>query len=151
MSEIAVPTVPVPQPSYARGDAYWWNLIKEIGWCKGADRTELAIALQQRVPEEELVRLEAFAKTKRRTLQGALDAYAEIIGQPHGFWNIGDDSFWDVTAHIVGLGKEEFLKALRDPLLVRDRIHAHDYAENFEYVFHKPSQMHSAGLEPATL
>ena len=50
------------------------------------------------------------------------------------FPSVSDDGLWDLTAHIVGLGKEVYYKVVNDPVLIVN--YKDDCVENFGYAFH---------------
>lgn len=47
---------------------------------------------------------------------------------------LSDDAFWDLCAHIVGLGKDVYYKCLSNPCLAFEYVK--DTKENFEYIFY---------------
>jgi hypothetical protein len=51
--------------------------------------------------------------------------------------SLGDDSFGDLLAHIVGLGRDEFAHVMATPKLAQERAQRGDFAENFMYVFNE--------------
>jgi len=50
-------------------------------------------------------------------------------------WRVGtsDDSTWDLCSHVVGLGRDSFLEACKNPESLIHRSHRRDYKENFGY------------------
>lgn len=74
----------------------------------------------------ETILLQNFVVEKRRELQKKLQTHIK---------GIGDDSFWDLCSHIVGLGESVYNLCLKYPkiaeILIQDKV------ENFEYGFTK--------------
>lgn len=109
-----------------------WKLIEEINWGR----------LTQKFPQKpydkvgdycvenftlrEIILLQNFVVEKRRELQEKLQTHIK---------GIGDDSFWDLCSHIVGLGESVYNLCLKYPkiaeILIQDKV------ENFEYGFTK--------------
>lgn len=52
---------------------------------------------------------------------------------PYGELKVGDDSFWDITAHMVGLGRDVFYSVLEEPKKILE--YRNSFKENFEYCF----------------
>ena len=46
---------------------------------------------------------------------------------------LSDDSFWDLTSHIVGLGKDVYISVLKEPKTIENYLNS--YKENFSYCF----------------
>ena len=46
---------------------------------------------------------------------------------------LGDDGVWDLCAHVVGLGRSEYLNSCYNPEELIHRAHRRDYVENFGY------------------
>jgi len=51
----------------------------------------------------------------------------------HNRAGIGDDSVWDLCAHVVGLGRKSYIDSCINPESLILRYHHHDYIENFGY------------------
>ena len=99
-----------------------WEWIQFIGWGIHKDLELYKIKMDVIVPENEIKSLKQFSILKRRQLQIKYD-----LG--------GSDSYWDLCAHVVGLGKEEYYKCLNDYDYLMNRYERKDYKENFEYIF----------------
>jgi hypothetical protein len=111
----------------------FWNLVKEIGWgTKTTDIDKLKNALNNEYNIEFLISMKDIAIRQRRALGTIMDEHAlKETGSIASYWNVSDDGFWDLTAHIVGLGKEVYDYICRNPIYARTIA----YAENFEYIF----------------
>jgi len=47
--------------------------------------------------------------------------------------DLGDDSTNDLVYHIIGCGKEEYLRSIDEPMRIRQRVHAGRFVESFSY------------------
>lgn len=111
----------------------FWEIVDKLGWGrKSTDYNELGKKLMLFIEEKsDINRLRTISKQKRKTI-------ADIIDNTNlnlNLWWGGDDSFWDFTAHIVGMGKDFFARVINDPTTI-DEI-GKNYVENFEYLFSK--------------
>jgi hypothetical protein len=117
-------------------DAGYWMQIRLIGWDdEHHDYRNKRVILRTQYAPEDLKLLAEFARDRAREMKNTLNAFANT--QPEGirrYWGCGDDSFWDLCCHIVGLGKETFGLITCQPGLAK-RIR---YKENFLYVFTEP-------------
>lgn len=113
-----------------------WKFIKEINWSfDNSDYKYLRSELKKKISRDEMLELRSFIDRKRKLLELVLcDHSIDKINKPYGYYGVGDDGFWDLTAHIVGLGKEEFTKNLHNPELAKSRADEGDYVENFQYI-----------------
>lgn len=117
----------------------FWLLIDDIGWgTKTTNKEEIGRNLESSYSEEYLRAFYWFVKCKRHILVGKLNKHSfQQTGNPYSYYGVGDDSFWDLTAHIVGLGKETFNRiAYSDPEEAKTMADNGDFTENFEYIFH---------------
>jgi hypothetical protein len=111
-----------------------WHLIHILNWGLDYNFKRCKLELKLALTPKEFNFLKDWVVAKRIALQKHLKTFAE--GQGSGFtWGVGDDGFWDLTAHIVGLGKEVYLATLKHPILAKTRADEHAYIENFEYSF----------------
>ena len=108
-----------------------WSIIDAIGWGTITTDNDLIKAALSRVySERKIESIGAMARRLRGKLTSRVRSY-EHEHQIENLFNVGDDGFWDVTAHIVGLGKEAYDKAMKDPSTFVEL----NYEENFEYSF----------------
>jgi hypothetical protein len=113
----------------------YWGIINELDWGREFRGRWLFKKLGKQLASthySDIEELEKFAKDKRKDLVSAIKIWEK---KNNIQFPCGDDGFWDLTAHIVGLGKEEYYKNLKNPKLAYGRAKADDYKENFEYVF----------------
>lgn len=128
----------------------FWEVIEKLDW-KGACETSDAPykVVGQRLWEliKENPRLgrhlqETF-RAYKQVLKTAIEDY-EMKASGHRFcqktiiWHGCDDSFDDITSHIVGLGKDAYFAVLNDPILANQ--YTDEYVESFAYVFHFPEK-----------
>ena len=120
----------------------FWDIIKELDWvnlCK--DETKKPY-IQARIKLDKIVgnndrwlsEIKSTVVAYRRILQEKLREYSlKVYGERYIFPSISDDSLWDLTAHIVGCGKEDYEYVMNDPAYVL--CYLDTYKENFEYTF----------------
>jgi hypothetical protein len=71
---------------------------------------------------------------KHKTKYEALRTYLWTVYPPDkGGLGLGDDGTWDLCAHIVGLGKDEYLSTFKDPVRALKRAETKDFTECFSY------------------
>lgn len=71
---------------------------------------------------------------KHREKYSALRTYLWTVYSPDsGGLGLGDDGTWDICAHILGLGYDEYIKAFKEPDKVLLRAKNRDYVECFSY------------------
>ena len=112
----------------------YWKIIKSLRWVKDGNYTRISKELLSKYSLEEISKLQKFVREKRDKLCKKLNKYALSKGDID-YYDVSDDGFWDLTAHIVGLGQNEFEKVMKNPELARKRALNGDYEENFEYIF----------------
>ena len=111
---------------------FWW-IIEEAGWGKfDFDYKRIKAYLMGRM---DFQTSETFMKAydkKYSDLERAVDRYLDNRdGQRrgHGLPFSGDDSFGDMIAHVIGLGKDFYEQAVKDPSFIRNL----DIKESFAY------------------
>lgn len=112
----------------------YWSVIDSIGWGRtSTDHRQISANLEYMYAPEFIDKLKGFVVKKRRDLQNRLKEYVAITPNTKcNVWGISDDQFYDVTAHIVGLGEQTYSDLYNHPEL----IPTYNYKENFEYIFH---------------
>ena len=118
-----------------RNTEIFWNLVKEIGWgTKTTDTKIIKRTLNREYNEEFIKSMKDIAIRQRRALATIMDEHAlKETGSIGSYWGVSDDSFWDLTAHIVGLGKEVYDFICKNPIYAKTI----KYSENFEYIFNE--------------
>lgn len=114
-----------------------WTMIQEMGW--GTETTDYD-ALSEKFFEKwgklKMQQLESFVSDRVYDLAKAVTQYEEKNNCP---LQVGsDDGFSDLRYHVVGLGKKEFEKNLKNPKLLQKRESKGEYKESFHYAFQEP-------------
>ncbi len=107
-------------------DAKFWEIVKNARWTSDHNYERIKYQWMRELspPQAEGLR------RKFNKFQSRLDnKLTDIV---HG---VGDDSFSDVVAHIIGMGKQAYGAAMKDPSLAQRLIDANEYVENFGYAF----------------
>lgn len=118
-------------------DALAWQCVSSLNWATDPDhhRTKKEVSQMEPAMKEKLWE---WCKQKRKDLADVLDRYA--ASKPEGksrYWNVSDDGFWDLTAHIVGMGKTFYNAVIEHPQIAKWLADSRTYKENFEYSFHQ--------------
>jgi len=112
-----------------------WNIINTIGWgVKTVNYKQIREFLKDNFNDDFIIRMKIFCVQKRKELASALDEYEDKIGLSN-YYGVGDDGFWDLTAHIVGLGKHWYYDTIKYPEIAKEIADNYMYKENFEYIF----------------
>lgn len=105
----------------------FWELTKKIDWPNNGHKN---LGLSDYEKEWGGI----WEKRLRRILEGVLQAKSYLeTGSPYRWPSVSDDSFWDLTSHIVGLGKNIYLDVLKEPKSIENYLSS--YEENFGYCF----------------
>ena len=116
-------------------ESMMWERIFYIGWgIRTLDYKVLRKELPEIYSEKDIERTKEFIVSKRKELGKVLTKF-EKDNKLSGFYAVGDDGFWDLTAHIVGLGKERYDSVMKNPVIAREISLNNMYKENFEYSF----------------
>lgn len=111
-----------------------WKIIFDIGWgVRTIDYNQIKKYLNDNYTEFEIKRMKNFIVYKRKELQDRIRKYEKDTRTKVN--RGGDDSFWDLCAHIVGLGKERYNSVMNNPEIAKDISMNLMYMENFEYAF----------------
>lgn len=111
----------------------FWAEVARIGW--GDDNPR---RYYQTVERELLTRWDdEFLRTFREHLCRFRSALVEKVEQFEQVEQVScqcsDDGFSDLTNHVVGLGREEYEAAMKDPMRVVERGRDRRYEESFSY------------------
>lgn len=109
----------------------FWKEVELIGWGDGSLDIDKA---KRRL-------LHRWTQTFARSFNGvlgklfdeltvALDRWQEETGR---HLECGDDGYMDLRHHIIGQGKAQFEKILKDPSIAYDIVESRSYAESFSY------------------
>lgn len=122
-----------------------WQVIDECNWKELSKKgkyyfknfeeleAELKEKLKAKYTEKQLKMIQTLLRNKVIELQDILNNYPPA--KNGDYYEVSDDEFWDLSAHIVGLGKKEFDKICKNPELAKELAINGDYFENFEYIF----------------
>jgi hypothetical protein len=111
-----------------------WEVIESFEWDENGDYNLKILDFWQ---DSVLLEAQTYTKDLRKHLQNRMGEHAErMTGDQYGYYGVSDDGFWDLTAHIVGLGENVYHLVLKYPEIAKMMADRVDYCENFEYVFH---------------
>jgi hypothetical protein len=131
------------KPEYSRAFEWvlsqvkWWDLVDELGWGTATtDYDQIRDALISRLSLDEAVEFRRFIDRAMNLLHSEITDWEEYDDTPTV--PCSDDSFSDLRAHIVGLGKKEFSSVMENPLFAYNRAMAkygtkEGYKESFLY------------------
>lgn len=117
----------------------YWEIINDINWQSVMKDTEenpnnhVKNYLIGFMDVDFVSDFKNFVVDRRKEIQETYKEYHEkTLG--HSI-NFSDDSFWDVTASIVGMGESAYNMAIDTPSFVDFVYNSQNYHENFEYGF----------------
>lgn len=111
----------------------FWGVVAELGWDMKGDYEAGKKFLLEKFPTYE------GAEEYSEHLGDVFDKlYKNQVDWCQENWekrttDCGDDGFSDLLHHVVGLGKEEYDRAMEDPWLVVKRARSYDFMESFAY------------------
>lgn len=114
-----------------------WKMIAEIGW--PCDYDEAGLRLAKAYSKAEIEILRTFCYDQRDKVMRSLRRFAKSWRGPWPYPVLYDDSFGDLSCHIVGLGETETKAVVKDGKIGWERAQKKEYEENFMYVFHSAS------------
>ena len=111
----------------------FWKVVDDISWgTYNTDYMENRRILNKEHSLQFIHSMKMFAIQKRKELKIIMDDFAiKETGKSTNYWGVSDDGFWDLTAHIVGLGEKMYYFILENPIYAKSI----KYSENFEYSF----------------
>lgn len=123
----------------------FWNLVEQIGW--GTDTTEYYSAmcgLLHCLSDEQAREVNDIFSFLKNLLYRTLDDHEkELLSSGMAGYECSDDSFSDLICHIIGLGKNEFEKCMKNPISAIERARSRNFKESFSYCFPYTRQDHS--------
>ena len=119
----------------------YWHLINQLNWYgltltnESEDAVELLGSKLSLMftSVQDIFAFQNFVVNKRIELQSFIEGYC--TGKNDGELFDDANSLWDLSAHIVGLGKVMFDYVKKQPSLLK--LLQNDVVENFEYGFDK--------------
>ena len=107
-----------------------WRLIETANWEDDHDYDRIATFYKKELNDKEFKELEDFARNKGADLYDKFEQ--DWLGKP-GI-SVGDDSWSDLLAEVVGRG-EIFYNSIT-AVKLRKMVKNRDFEENFFYSFH---------------
>lgn len=117
----------------------FWAEVAKMGWNKKGDFHRIEKMLLKTWTVKQAARMRTVFDGLMSQLYKKLDKHVD---------GVGDDSFSDLRAHIIGLGKAEFDRVMEDPSLAQKRINANDFIESFAYAL--PYEESFESIDPLT-
>jgi hypothetical protein len=118
-------------------ETLFWEFIDFLNWEKisknpeNFDKNLVFIKLIRKYGKMGCDEAFHYHRKKYRSLIEIVNTYKYLNNITDSF--SGDDGLWDVTAHVVGLGKEEYWKSVKNPEYLLSRWQNGDYVECFSY------------------
>ena len=103
----------------------FWEKVAELGW--GTETTDYT-KLQRRILETWTPEFTASFRKQMDELSHRL-----YVALTKDIRDVGDDSFGDLIAHIVGLGHEKYEAVLADHTVAQKMVDDSEYKESFSY------------------
>ena len=114
----------------------YWKVLEFADWKNCKDYELIGKRMRQVFAPETLDKAEAFYNSKLDELQRVLEDHAEKkTGDRNDYFGLSDDSFWDLRAHIIGLGEKFYQSVLENPEIAKKMADQDDFEENFGYIF----------------
>lgn len=123
-----------------KNEINYWNIINDIGWYELVNSEN---ALQNENVKEYLIGFmdvnfvsdfKNFVVDRRKEIQENYLKFSQENNNETSIF-ISDDSLWDVTSSIIGMGKSSYELALKTPKFIEFIYQTKNYKENFEYGF----------------
>lgn len=120
----------------------FWDIINKLGWetlCKnGVERPyNTTKEILNEITDGDARwqnEISRTAKSYRAILEDKLrESSLEKYGNRYVFPSVSDDTFWDLTAHVVGCGEDAYNNVMLHPETIETYLK--EYVENFEYTF----------------
>lgn len=112
-------------------DKLYWSIIEDMDWAKYSQEPRgyetMKVNFMRSYGKDVAKAVREFVGERQGTLMRMLDQL-EKNGERYGDYG-GDDSFSDMTAHVVGLGEEYYLAVMENPELLNKL----NYVESFAY------------------
>ena len=122
----------------------FWDIINKLGWetlcLKGVDKPyNKTKEILDRITDGNKhwqYQISQTAKAYRVILEDKIREYSlKEYGDRYFFPSVSDDTFWDMTAHIVGCGEKTYNNVMSYPKMIE--TYFYEYVENFEYTFNE--------------
>ena len=103
---------------------YFWQFVSDAAWQKNTNYRAIACRLSSKYGADKSD-LQTMFRELQRKLMKKLDQSNIQLG-------VSDDSFGDLTAHIIGMGKEEYYSIIDSP--EKAIVYCDSVVESFAYV-----------------
>lgn len=114
----------------------YWKIIELANWKEDKDYKEIGTLWKKILKPEIIEETEKFYSEKLSEIKEVLETHAlEKTGKRYGYYGVSDDGFWDLSAHIIGLGEDFYNRVLQNPEIAKELADNRDYEENFGYIF----------------
>lgn len=123
----------------------FWEMVDYVNWKEMINEKNFIDLcrdkLRNKYSLKKILEFGKMARKLREYLKSSIENYSlEKFGDKYAFPNnsnvlsVSDDGFWDLTAHIVGLGRADYYECLRN---TENILNYPKYRENFEYIFNQ--------------
>ena len=114
----------------AFSEANFWAFVDSTGWGRRTtDYNAIKENLMSRLSPQQAKKMRGILDKKTGELRRAISQWE----RSNDDLPVSDDSYSDLLAHIVGMGRREFANNLRNPELAYERATKGDYEESFSY------------------
>lgn len=114
----------------AMSESEFWKIVEDAGWGRSYKYDAIKKALMLKLKPKEADELNRMVGIMKGRLSKAVEDWERATGEHLDAYG---DSWGDLLAHVVGLGKREYERNLRDPSLLKKRYHQGKYVESFDY------------------
>lgn len=119
----------------------FWACVAEIGW-QDKNPNRFYSDVEKRLTKEWDNDFIASFRDRMDDLYSELYKVVDEFERAEGVsCGCGDDGFSDLLHHVIGLGKEEYEAALKDPMRVVKRGQEYRYEESFSYCIPYPRRV----------
>lgn len=114
----------------------YWKILEYADWGNNTDHKAIRADMDEVFTKKAMELVENFYRIKLQILKDHLELHAyEKTGNFHGYYGVSDDGFWDLRAHIIGLGEVAYNDVFENPELAKVMADNKLYVENFGYIF----------------
>jgi hypothetical protein len=111
-------------------ETIFWDLVESADWKSDYNYQRIKMSLIRQLTPNAIDQFQSFYQKVKNKLARVVDKYCEENDKSAG---LSDDSFSDLIAHIVGLGRTEYNQALSQPEKVVEKGRKGDFKESFSY------------------
>lgn len=122
----------------------FWEMVDYVNWKEMITYDDFIEKCRKKLNKKynvyEIEKFYQIYKVLRTNLKETIERYSLYnfdnrysFPNNSGVLTVSDDGFWDLTAHIVGLGEKIYYKCMKNP---EEILKYGDYKENFGYIFY---------------